>query len=343
MPASRTLRTVLLPVTVVGGALAVAFALSASGGSEAPVDTTSGGDPAGWSGDFGGAEGRHECERLDSIALPPGLRPEGITSDGERTFFVGSLADGRVVRGDLRSGDTEVLVPGRSGRVAVGMVYEERHDRLWVAGGPTGAVTVYDADSGQRLGRWVTPGSVFLNDVTVTSDAAYVTDSGQQHLVVVPLRGNGRLPGPDAATTLDLTGDFSVIPDEFNANGIRALDDDQLVMVQGSAATLFLVDPRTGETDAVEMTGGRLAGGDGLELADGRLVVVRGAGDNTVAVLRLDAGRATAEVEQVIRDRDFDVPTTATFADDDLWVVNARFDTEPTPTTEYDAVRVGLR
>jgi hypothetical protein len=346
MPSSRSLRGALLPLAVVAGALATAFAVATTGG--APTESGVPGDnlaeltrPADF-GQFPDGRGDHECERRETIALPPGLQPEGITSDGDQTFFVGSLGDGRVVRGDLRSAETEVLVPGRDGRVAVGLQYEARHDRLWVAGGPTGAVTVYDGESGEQLGRWLTPGSVFLNDLTVTEDAVFVTDSGMQRLVVVPLGRQGDLPAADGATTLPLTGDFELVPNDFNANGIRALDDDQLVLVQGNTGTLFLVDPGSGVTQAVEFTGGELQGGDGLELVGNRLAVVRGGGDDTVAMVTLSRGNRSAEIDEIITDVDFDVPTTATFADGQLWAVNARFDTEATPTTPYDVVRVNL-
>jgi hypothetical protein len=311
-----------------------------------PAVSQSGARPGAQSGSQSGSQsdsqsGAEGGESLQTIALPLGLQPEGITGDGESTFYVGSLADGRVIRGDLDSGETEVLVPGRSGRVAVGMRFEGRdEDRLWVAGGPTGAVTVYDADSGEELGRWVVAGSGFLNDVTVTEDAAYVTDSQVQRLVVVPLGDDGALPGPDGATTLPLTGDVSFDPNDFNANGIVALEDDLLVLVQSSTGTLFIVDPATGATDAIEGTEGDLVGGDGLELGAGRLFVVRGGGGNDVAVVRLRQNGRSARVERIVTQPDFDVPSTATFADGRLWAVNARFDTEPTPTTEYMVVRV---
>jgi len=344
MPSTPHLRSVLLPAAVVVGAFAVAVVLATTGGAPAettrtrtPADVTQPGDAA---RPAGGRDDR--CRTPQTIALPRGLQPEGITGDGASTFYVGSLADGRVVTGDLRTRETRVLVPGVDGRVAVGMQLDTGSDRLWVAGGPTGAVTVYDAGSGEELGRWVTPGSVFLNDVAVTDDAVYVTDSGRGHLVVVPLGPDGGLPDADGATTLPLTGDIVIDPDDFNANGIRALDDDTLVLVQSNTGTLFLVDPDSGRTEAVEVSAGELVGGDGLELGDGHLFVVRGAGDDTVAVVRLRADEATAAVEDVVTDRDFDVPTTATFAEGHLWVVNARFDTEPTPGTRYDIARVNL-
>lgn len=341
MLSSRVVRKAFLPVALVAAVLATTYAVGAFDGGSDPSGPTDRADTRALSA-AGGADRDHRCERRDTIALPPGLRPEGVTSDGDSTFYVGSLGDGRVVTGDLATGKTRVLVPGVDGRVAVGMQHDRRHDRLWVAGGPTGAVTAYDTGSGEELGRWLTPGSVFLNDVAVTRDAVYVTDSGRQRLVVVPLGDGGALPAADGATTLPLTGDLEVDPAAFNANGIRALREDTLVLVQSNTGTLFLVDAATGTTDAVEMTEGTLAGGDGLELGAGRLFVVRGGGDDTVAVVRLDDGGATAAVEQVVRDPAFDVPTTATFADGVLWAVNARFDTEPTPDAEYDLVRVDL-
>lgn len=276
-----------------------------------------------------------------TIPLPGGIQPEGITSGPGSTFYVGSLADGRVVRGDLRTGASELLVEGADGRVAVGMQFDRRRGgRLWVAGGPTGAVTVYDARTGTELGRWEIPGSGFLNDVAVTRDAVYVTDSVVQRLVVIPLGRGGRIPGEDAASTLPLTGDISYT-EGFNANGIRpVLGGRALVLVQSNTAMLFRVDPDTGVARTIEVTGGGLAGGDGLETVGNRLYVVRGGGGDDIAVLRLRQGATTARFVRLLTDSDLDVPSTATVAAGRLWAVNARFSTAPTPTTPYHVVRV---
>jgi hypothetical protein len=345
MPSTPHLRAALLPAVVVVGAFAVAITLATTGGapaqiseSQTPANLTQPGDTARFFDDTD-----HQCHRTQAVALPDGLRPEGVTSDGQSTFYVGSLADGRVVTGSLRTGDTRVLVPGVDGRMAVGTLFDRRNDRIWVAGGDTGAVTAYDARSGQQLGRWLTPGSVFLNDLTITRDAVYVTDSGTARLVVVPLGPGGKLPSAGGATTMPLSGDMPVDPGTSNANGIRALDEDTLLVVHNGGGGLFLVDPATGDTDQVQVTGGELTGGDGLELGDGHLFVVRGTDDESVTELRLDRNDATARIEQVLRDPAFDVPSTATFAGGRLWVVNARFDTQPTPTTPYSITSVDLR
>jgi hypothetical protein len=337
MPSNPRLR--VLPTVVVVGAFAVACG---SGGAPAetadpktPATVT---QPADTARAPGGGSSRSQLPK--TIALPDGLRPEGITSDGRSTFYVGSLADGRVVTGDLRTGETRVLVPGVDGRMAVGTLFDGRNDRIWVAGGETGAVTVYDAESGKQLGRWVTPGSLFLNDLTITRDAVYVTDTGVARLVVVPLGSDGELPGADGATTLPLSGDMPFSPSGSNGNGIRALDDNTLLVVHSGTGGLFLVDPGTGRTDEVQVTGGTLAGGDGLELGGDQLFVVRGTDDASVTALRLGQDGATARIERVLREPSFDVPSTATFAGGRLWVVNARFNTDPTPTTPYRITRV---
>src|SRR5256885_16453095 len=80
----------------------------------------------------------------ETIGLPNGWQPEGITRSGT-TAYVGSLANGAVFSIDLHSGSGHVLVPGAAGRVAVGVDYDTRSGRLWVAGGPTGRVSAYDA------------------------------------------------------------------------------------------------------------------------------------------------------------------------------------------------------
>src|SRR5688572_11817275 len=67
------------------------------------------------------------------IQLPIGFRPEGIEVGRGTTFYVGSVASGAIRRGSLRTGSTEPLVPGGSGRSATGIELD-RHKRLFVAG-----------------------------------------------------------------------------------------------------------------------------------------------------------------------------------------------------------------
>lgn len=277
----------------------------------------------------------------ETIPLPGGFAPEGIESGRGTTFFVGSLAGGAIFRGDLLTGAGDVLVEPTGG-VAVGIAYEADEDRLWVAGGPTGEVRVYDATTGDLLATYVVPGAGFLNDVAVADGGVYVTDSVNQQLAVVPLDETGALPDADAVTTLPLTGDIQYVAG-FNANGIVAAQGGRwLVLVQSTTGTLFRVDPATGETVAIDLGGATLPNGDGLELRGSTLFAVQNQ-LNQVAVVRLGGQLLTGEVTSVITDADLDVPTTVAFAAGRLWAVNARFGTPVTPDTEYDVVRLPLR
>ena len=112
------------------------------------------------------------------IPLPDGWRPEGITAGRGSTVFVGSLANGAIWKGDVRTGTGDVFVGGQAGHVAVGMEYEERANRLWVAGGPYGrGARSTTRPRASCLRRTHSAMSGFLNDLVVTRQAVYVTDS----------------------------------------------------------------------------------------------------------------------------------------------------------------------
>jgi hypothetical protein len=272
------------------------------------------------------------------IDLPDGFAPEGITTGRGTTVYVGSLADGAIWQADARTGEGSILVPGVEGRVAVGVEYDNARQVLWVAGGPTGTIRAYDTRTGDLLATY-TFDAGFLNDLVVTRDAVYATDSMMQQLAVVPLSGK-ELPDPEAATTLPLTGDLEYI-EGFNANGIVA-KRGFLLVVQSNTGLLFRVEPSTGETVQVDLGGYPLTNGDGLELRGSRLFVVRNM-DNLIAEIRLGRHLTTGTLVRELTSPDFDVPTTATFAAGRLWAVNARFGTPPTPTTAYWITQVPRR
>lgn len=275
------------------------------------------------------------------IDLPGGWAPEGITAGRGSTVFVGSLVDGAIWKGNVRTGRGRVLVPGVAGNVAVGVEYEARANRLWVAGGATGAVRVYNATSGRLLKTYTFSPVGFLNDLVVTRGAVYVTDSGIQQLDVIPLRRHGRLPAPSATKTLPLSGDISFVARQFNANGIVAWRG-WLILVQSNTGQLFRVSPRTGVAKKIDLGGASVSFGDGLELHGRTLYVVRNQ-LNEVAVLQLGGRLAAARLRGTITSPDLDVPTTIAFQAGRLWAVNARFGTPVTPTTPYWITRLPVR
>ena len=269
----------------------------------------------------------------DTVPLPAESAPEGIAGGPGTTFYAGSRVDGSIVRGDLRTGDSDPFVGGEPGGIAVGMLHDPASGLLWVAGGPTGRVTAYDGETGAQVYRATAPAaavSPFLNDVAVTPDAVYVTDSRNARLVVVPLGPGGRPDGP--AQSLPLTG-FTQ-PSGFGLNGLRVLPGGDLVAVS-SAGGLFRIAP-DGTTTTL-LTGQQLASGDGLVLLGSTLYVVNAVPDG-IGVVRLTP--AGAQVLGTLTDDDLDRPTTATAAAGALWVVNGRFAQQNAPGTTYDVVRV---
>jgi hypothetical protein len=286
----------------------------------------------------------------DQIDLPNGFFPEGIESGRGTSVYVGSLIDGAIWRGDLRTGSGSVFTkPGDQGqgRISVGIAYEASRDRLWVAGGGpgfgmgVGDVRVYDASSGDLLATFLPPGDVgALNDVAITHDAVYVTDSFNAQLVKISLPADGSLPSTNSATLLPVTGDFMQTPGVANLNGIVA-KSGVLVVAQSNTGKLFRVDPDTGIAKAIDLGDVALSSVDGLELQGRTLYAVRNS--NLVTVVRLGSQLAAGTVLGDITDPGLDVPTTATVAAGRLWAVNARFGTGPTPDTKYWITQLPLR
>lgn len=284
------------------------------------------------------ASAKHTFADLPTrIDLPPGFQPEGIESFGP-WLFAGGLQDGAIWRGSAVTGQGDILVAGAAGRMATGL-HLDRWGRLWVAGATTGTVRVYDALSGDLLQTYTFTGTGFLNDLDITRNAVYITDSQNPQLAVIPLGRFGRLPDPSVVRLMPLTGDFQMQPG-FNANGIAARGG-WLIMVQSNTGFLFKVNPRTGDTQRVD-TGGYLAeNGDGLELRGRTLYVVRNQ-NNLVAVLRLSRNLRKARLvgEIIPAAGAVSVPTTATATLRGLYVVNARFGIT---TDEYWITRLPLR
>ena len=57
-----------------------------------------------------------------TIDLPNGFRPEGISIGKGTSFYVGSVGNGAISRGDLRTGKGKILVDGIDGNAATRIV-----------------------------------------------------------------------------------------------------------------------------------------------------------------------------------------------------------------------------
>jgi sugar lactone lactonase YvrE len=274
----------------------------------------------------------------DLIELPDGFAPEGIAIDPRGTAYLGSLVDGDIYAADLRTGQGEVISEG-PGTPSVGLKIDQ-HGRLFVSGGPSGTARVVDSETGDVLAEYqLTTGPAFINDVALTRDGAWFTNSSAAELYFLPVSPSGTLPDASDVVTLPLTGDWVQQPG-FNANGIAETPDHQaLLVIQSATATLFRVDPATGDATAVDLGGTTLANGDGLLVVGRTLYVVQNF-SNTVAVVRLAADGTSGTLVDELTSPEFDVPTTVAAYGSGLFLPNARFSTPPTPDTEYDVVRI---
>jgi hypothetical protein len=283
------------------------------------------------------------------IALPAGFQPEGIAVGRGATFYVGSLTDGTVLRGDLRTGATTILTEPVGPFSTIG-VEVDPWNRVWVAGGVSGTGRVYDGSSGELLAAYsfTAPFESFVNDVLVTPSAAYFTDSGtandpdpaqfrlagEPRLFVVPLGPGGALGDPASVATVPVDAPDITFP---NLNGIEWVPGHGLVVGHTAGEVLFWVDPATGATDPVDLAV-PLVGNDGIVGRGATLYVVENALAQ-ISVLRVSAD-GSATVTDVLPVVGSDTPTTAGLFGSALYAVDARFDAGTGP---YAVFRVPVR
>jgi len=275
------------------------------------------------------------------IPLPNGFAPEGVATGYGTDLFAGSLVDGSIYRADLRTGEGEVVVTPPEGRVAVGLSFDRRSGLLFVAGGGTGMAFVYDPETGETAATYeLTTEDSFVNDVIVTRDAAYFTDSFRPYIYRVPLGARGALPDATAVEEIELSGDFVFVPGSFNANGIEALHNGRaLIVVHSSRGELYRVDPASGDASLVDLGGDAVPAGDGILLLGKTLYVVQNQ-LNQIAVVEMSSNFLAGSVTETITDPAFRVPTTVASFGRYLYAVNARFGVTPGPDVEYEVVQV---
>jgi hypothetical protein len=273
------------------------------------------------------------------IVLPGASSAEGIAAGRGATFYAGDLFRGDIFRGNVQRGTAEVFIDAPEGRQAVGMAVNVAHDLLFVAGGFTGQGYVYDTRTGATVAsyQFAAPATSLVNDVAVTKDGAWFTDSFQAQLYFVPVSRAG-VPAP-TFRTLAVSGPAAELSGEVNLNGIQATANGKTLVVAHSAnAQLYTVDPATGSSATI--AGVSVPNVDGIVLQGRRLWAVQNF-SNQVARIRLDPHLTSGVVEEVITSELFQIPTTAARFGSRLAVVNAKFDTGIPPTADqYEVILV---
>jgi sugar lactone lactonase YvrE len=259
------------------------------------------------------------------IVLDGATSAEGIAAGEGRTFYAGELSTGDIFRGDIRDKTATRFIDAPAGRAAAGMKADTCNNLLFVAGGGTGKAFVYNTDTGKPVADIdLAPG--FINDVTLTNDGAWFTNSAAAELYFLPVGEHGEL---GTVETLKLSGPAADLKQGFNLNGIAAANDGKVLVVAHTAdGALYTVDPETGESAAIE--------GVSVPFVDGILV----RGDNVWAVqnqlnkivrIDLSGDLSSGEVRNTIKSDAFNVPTTVALFEDTLAAVNAQFNQPPSP------------
>lgn len=277
------------------------------------------------------------------IPLPNGFNPEGIAIGKGTTMYTGSLLNGAIYQADLRTGKGDMLVQPQTGRVAVGMQFDPRTGYLFVAGGRTGHAYVYDTKDGSTVADYAltTYTGTLVNDVTVTPDAVYFTDTFQPQFYKVPLAKGGRLPDGNPFQEIPLSGDFVFSPTLFNANGIVSTPNGKwLIMVHTDLGRVYRVDPNTGNATQVDLGVERVGkdGSDGLVLDGKTLYIVNFY--NELIPIQLNNDFTKGKILPSITSPKFTGPSTAAKFGPSIYVVNAKLDIPPTPDLPYNISRV---
>jgi Cu-Zn family superoxide dismutase len=283
----------------------------------------------------------HRAAKVFTLAPSTHGNPEGVASSGgSGTFFVGATGDGTIYRGTVDNPTVTEFITGGTGKSAIGMKIAD--GRLYVAGGMTGKIVVYDLTTRQQVASFDTGTGGFLNDLVVTHHGdVFVTDSFRPtiwHVTAAQVSTGSGTPEPIGV------GPEITFASGFNLNGIVARGDGRrLVVVQTNTGNLFRIDLGTGASSSrriQQIDAPALPGGDGLLLDRGRLVVVQGS-PAALRFLKLDGGATRARLVDTRTDPTLRGPSTVARARNLLLVVNADFATSSTPFTVAGLPRGG--
>jgi sugar lactone lactonase YvrE len=265
--------------------------------------------------------------------------PEGFAIGKGHTAYNGSV-DGSIYKVDLRSGEGEILVEPEPGFdpyfdcFKLGMRVDPRTNYLFVAGCVNGDAYVIDADSGVTVERYqLGPDGFFAlpNDVTITNDGAYFTDSYLPLIYKLPLASNGGIPdSSDDITEILLPDEFILDPANdpcCGANGIVSTPDGKtLIIGHSNLAALYRVDPATGDVDEIQVDPPLSGFLDGLVLKGRTLYIMTPGPQEGVFVVELDKSMLSGEFVGTITDPNMNGVASGALFGKSLYVNNAHYD-----------------
>lgn len=269
---------------------------------------------------------RHDDARTTRYTLPGDrVFPESIGYDpATGDFYVGSLEDGAILRGNIDRDAADVFLPaGGDGRTSAAGIKVDARGRLFVAGGSTGKAWVYDARSARLLATVDAGPAALINDIAILANGdAYVTDSLNPVIYKIRDADGARAFEP----WLTLTGTVVSYQEGLNLNGIAASADGRYLIVgQTNAGKLFRVDIENKEVAEIRVGDEPLVHCDGI-LLDGRTLYVARNAENLLVTIHLAPDLQRGRVASSATDPAYRFPTALAKAGDRLLVVNAQLD-----------------
>lgn len=264
------------------------------------------------------------------VSHQPDFQPEGIEVTPDGTMYVSSIGTGDVYRGHVTSRTFTRFASGAAADRTRSLGIEaDRRGQVYVAG--ESHLDVYRVDGtliARRAAGAGPIGAPYLNDVVVTQDAVYVTDSTNAVVWRAPMRGSrvGELERWfDARTVYP-----GFPPQYFFLNGIAATRDGETLLVSSQGLeTLIRVDVAAAKGTLVDL-GDRTFGPDGMVLRGTTVygVLNYGAPDGVqgVYIAQLNDDLTAGTVTRSVVHPDFDTPSTVAVHWGRLLVVNSQID-----------------
>ena len=294
------------------------------------------------------------------VVTLPGSSSEGFAIGKGPTAY-NSSPDGSLYKVDLRSGEGEVLIDIQDPLDCqkLGMRVDDRTNYLFVAGCFYGNALVLDTDNGATIMEYQlnTSGEFgIVNDLTITNDAVYFTDSFRPVLYRLPLSSNGELPlDPGAATEIPLPDEFlNTDPFCCAGNGIVSTPDDKtLIIGHSNLARLYRVDTATGDVEQIAVDGPLTGFLDGIAMQNKTLYIMTPydfpgppVSIDRIQVVELDKDYLSGTLVDEITDPDnLDGVASGAIFGNSLYVNNARYATPfpPEPDTPFWVTKLKIR
>jgi len=296
------------------------------------------------------------------VSTLDGAAPEGFAIGKGATAY-NSSPDGSIYKVDLRSGQGEVMVEAQDPLdcLKLGMRVDDRTNYLFVAGCYYGTAMVFEADTGALIMEYQLNNSGefgVVNDLTITNDAIYFTDSYRPVLYRLPLSQDGGIPlDPGAATEIPLPPQFALDPNTepcCGGNGIVSTPDGKtLIIGHSNLSQLYRFDTQSGDLDQIPVDGPLTGFLDGIAM-QGKTLYIMTPYDppgppvsiDRIQVVELDKGYLSGTLVETITDTEnLDGVASGAIFGNSLYVNNARYTVEfpPAPDTEYWLTKLKIR